>query len=127
MVLRCCAQPVGIVCACQILDLLTNAELIAVNQDPLGKSVRSLGGNFTTRCTDGVRGWAGPLSGGAQVVFILNRGASDCYAATVHLQALLCEEVFLTVMMRVAPLHARFTLLSGARLPCRSSPLLPRC
>jgi alpha-galactosidase len=54
-------------------EILTNREVIAVDQDPLGKQ----GERILKR--DGIEIWAKPLHGGSRAVGIFNRseGASD--------------------------------------------------
>ena len=51
------------------LDILTNSEVIAVNQDPLGVQ-----GHRVKMTTDGAEVWAGPLSGNSVAVILLNSG-----------------------------------------------------
>jgi len=52
------------------LDILTNAEVIAINQDPLGaQGHKVVAGNLEV--------WAGPLSGGAWAVILFNRSAAS--------------------------------------------------
>ena len=58
------------------LRILTNDEVIAVNQDKLGVQ----GNKKKTMGTSEV--WAGPLSDGSKAVILLNRGDS-----TVHITA----------------------------------------
>ena len=54
-----------------ILDILTNKEVIAVDQDPLGKQARRVS-------KDGdLEVWARPLSGGAYAAGLFNRGESE--------------------------------------------------
>ena len=53
-----------------ILDILTNKEVIAVDQDPLGKQAKRV-------AKDGdLEVWARPLAGGAYAVGLFNRGGS---------------------------------------------------
>ena len=50
------------------MDILTNTDLIAVNQDPLGKQAHMVvGGGASTSSV-----WAGPLSNNNTVVLLLN-------------------------------------------------------
>jgi alpha-galactosidase len=57
-----------------ILKLLANKEVIAIDQDPLGKQARRV-------AKDGdLEVWARPLSGGAYAVGLFNRGASPSKA-----------------------------------------------
>lgn len=51
----------------QVLDLVKNPRLIAVNQDSLGKSVA-----FKRRYTNDHDVWSGPLSDGSTVVVVIN-------------------------------------------------------
>ena len=53
-----------------IKELLLNREVLAVNQDTLGKQGRRLIRNGTAEI------WTKPLSGGAVAVALFNRGAS---------------------------------------------------
>jgi len=69
-----------------ILEILLNKELIAINQDKLGKPATRMAENS---CVDPVPApphppnfrqkvtsvWAGPLVGGAHVVMLLNTGS----------------------------------------------------
>jgi alpha-galactosidase len=58
-----------------ILEILTNKEVIAVDQDPLGKQAKRVG-------KDGdVEIWARPLAGGAFAVGLFNRGGSAAKVA----------------------------------------------
>jgi hypothetical protein len=50
------------------LALLTNPEVLALNQDPLGAAARQ------TAATNGMEIWAKPLHGGSRAVGIFNRG-----------------------------------------------------
>ena len=50
------------------LALLTNPEVLALNQDPLGAAARQ------TAATNGIEIWAKPLHGGSRAVGIFNRG-----------------------------------------------------
>ncbi|RDJ93981.1 glycoside hydrolase family 27 protein, partial [Lacticaseibacillus rhamnosus] len=53
-----------------IFEILTNKEVIAIDQDPLGKQA-------TRVAKDGdLEVWARPLSGGAYAVGLFNRGAA---------------------------------------------------
>ena len=99
------------VSAKDVLDILRNSDMIAINQDPLGvpaKPLRNPGsarssGNYVNVCTTQgsaltsnprVLVWSGPLSGGDFVVMLLNKEggtaskAQDCVAATVDLAAI---------------------------------------
>ena len=51
-----------------ILDILTNKEVIAVDQDPLGKQAKRVSKEGDLEV------WARPLSGGAYAVGLFNRG-----------------------------------------------------
>jgi len=55
-----------------IHDILTNKEVIAVDQDPLG-----IGGRRVHHASDGWDIWLKPLTGGRQAVLLLNRGGRD--------------------------------------------------
>lgn len=52
------------------VEILSNAEVIAVNQDPLGIQGRKVYSN------DNLEVWSGPLSNNRKVVVLLNRGES---------------------------------------------------
>ena len=54
----------------ETLEILTNDEVIAINQDSLGVQGKKLESN------DGKEVWGGPLSGDAFVIMLLNRGES---------------------------------------------------
>ena len=55
----------------EIHDILTNKEVIAVNQDPLGRQGRRV-------WKDGdLEVWSKPLAAGARAVILFNRGASE--------------------------------------------------
>jgi len=62
----------------QTLDILTNDELIAINQDPLGVQ-----GHRVNITDDVLDVWAGPLSDGSIAVVLLNRGNTTA-DITVH-------------------------------------------
>ena len=55
----------------EIRDILTNKEVIAIDQDKLGKAARQISKNGETEI------WLRPLSGGAYAVGLFNRGAAD--------------------------------------------------
>jgi alpha-galactosidase len=55
----------------EILDILTNPEVIAVDQDPLGKE-----GTRVWKNGD-LEAWARELKGGNRAVVLLNRGTSQ--------------------------------------------------
>ena len=55
----------------EIHDVLTNKEVIAVNQDPLGRQGRRVWKNGDLEV------WSKPLAGGARAVILFNRGDSD--------------------------------------------------
>jgi alpha-galactosidase len=70
------------------LAILTNPEVIAVNQDPLGvqgKKVASAASRFSNapNAPQDLEVWAGPLSGGSQAVLLLNRADSGSEPITV--------------------------------------------
>ncbi len=66
------------------LQTYTNAEVIRISQDPLGRQgVRIAGGNLTQGATSNV--WARPLADGTFAVFFLN--AHLLFAATVTCDA----------------------------------------
>jgi len=54
----------------EVAALLMNREVLAVNQDPLGKQARRVQKNGPSEV------WAKPLSGGSAAVVLLNRGSS---------------------------------------------------
>jgi len=54
-----------------IHDLLTNKEVIAIDQDPDGKQAKRVSQNGDQEV------WSRPLSGGAQAVALFNRGQND--------------------------------------------------
>jgi alpha-galactosidase len=56
----------------EIRDILTNKEVIAVDQDSLGVE-----GRRVRHTSDGQDVWVKPLSGGRQAVLLLNRSARD--------------------------------------------------
>ena len=60
------------------LDILTNSEVIAVNQDPLGVQ-----GHRVNMTSDGAEVWAGPLSDHSVAVVLLNSG-SKTQSVTAH-------------------------------------------
>ena len=55
-----------------IHDILTNKEVIAVDQDPMGKQ-----GHRVKRTSDGAEVWSKQMSDGGRAVALLNRGASE--------------------------------------------------
>ena len=55
----------------EIRDILTNKEVIAVNQDPLGRQGRRVWKNGDLEV------WSKPLAGGARAVILFNRGGSE--------------------------------------------------
>jgi alpha-galactosidase len=55
----------------EIKDILTNAEVIAVNQDKLGREGQRIAKNGDLEI------WAKPLADGSRAVILFNRGASD--------------------------------------------------
>lgn len=55
-----------------IHDILTNKEVIAVDQDPMGKQ-----GHRVKRSSDGAEVWSKQMSDGGRAVALLNRGASE--------------------------------------------------
>ena len=60
------------------LDILTNSEVIAVNQDPLGVQ-----GHRVNMTSDGAEVWAGPLSDHSVAVVLLNSG-NKTQSVTAH-------------------------------------------
>ncbi|RUS16342.1 glycoside hydrolase superfamily [Endogone sp. FLAS-F59071] len=56
----------------EIFDILTAPEVIAVNQDPLGKSIRLVKRNHNI----GTELWIGPLSSGDLVAVLFNRNTT---------------------------------------------------
>lgn len=52
----------------QTYEILANEEVIAINQDPLGKSIKYL----YTDPSNGVQIWAGPLANGDSIVLAFN-------------------------------------------------------
>ncbi len=77
-----------------IMEVLANKEVIAVDQDPLGKQGKRVSKNGD------VEVWARPLAGGAWAVGLFNRGAS---AAQVTLRA---GDIGLTRMSKIRDLWA---------------------
>jgi alpha-galactosidase len=61
----------------EISEILTNKEVIAVDQDPLGQQGRRVAKNGDLEV------WARPLKDGSRAVILLNRGASES-PITVH-------------------------------------------
>jgi alpha-galactosidase len=55
----------------EIKDILTNSEVIAVNQDKLGREGRRISKNGDLEV------WAKPLTNGSRAVILFNRGESD--------------------------------------------------
>ncbi|KAJ7575145.1 glycoside hydrolase family 27 protein, partial [Mycena floridula] len=55
------------VASTQTLNILKNPRIIALNQDPLGKSI-----SFKRRYTNDHDVWAGPLADGSTVAFVIN-------------------------------------------------------
>jgi alpha-galactosidase len=55
----------------EIRDILTDKEVIAVNQDPLGRQGRRVWKNGDLEV------WSKPLAGGARAVILFNRGGSE--------------------------------------------------
>jgi alpha-galactosidase len=53
-----------------VRDILLNTEVIAVNQDVLGKAATRV------RSTEETEVWARPLSGGAYAIGLFNRGTA---------------------------------------------------
>ena len=58
-----------------IHDILTNKEIIAIDQDPEGKQAKRVSQNGDQEV------WSRPLSGGAQAVALFNRGQNDASMA----------------------------------------------
>ncbi|KAJ3210488.1 hypothetical protein HDU67_005253 [Dinochytrium kinnereticum] len=52
------------------VDIITNEEVIAINQDSLGVSAKRV-----MRTDDGLEIWAGPLANGDKILVALNRGS----------------------------------------------------
>ena len=76
-----------------VTDILLNRELIAINQDPLGKPANRIVQNG---CVDVpphpptphqkvVSVWAGPLAGGAHVVMLLNSESNGAFDFSLNL------------------------------------------
>ena len=63
----------------ETVQLLTNREVIAVDQDPLGKQGDRVSAEGPMEI------WAKPLSGGAEAVGLFNRG-EDALSMTLHLR-----------------------------------------
>jgi alpha-galactosidase len=59
-----------------IMEILTNKEVIAIDQDALGKQARRVSKNGDLEV------WARPLSGGAYAVGLFNRGTSEAKVTT---------------------------------------------
>jgi alpha-galactosidase len=57
----------------EIRDILTNKEVIAIDQDTLGKAARRVSKDGDTEI------WLRPLSDGAHAVALFNRGAADAH------------------------------------------------
>ena len=57
----------------EIRDILTNKEVIAIDQDKLGKAARRISKDGETEI------WLRPLSGGAYAVGLFNRGTADAH------------------------------------------------
>ena len=55
----------------EIRDILTNREVIAVNQDPLGRQGRRVWKNGDLEV------WSKPLAGGARALILFNRGSAE--------------------------------------------------
>jgi alpha-galactosidase len=55
----------------EVKEILTNAEVIAVNQDELGREGRRI------RKDGDLEVWARPLSDGSRAVILFNRGKSE--------------------------------------------------
>lgn len=55
----------------EIRDILTNHEVIAVNQDPLGRQGRRVWKNGDLEV------WSKPLAGGARALILFNRGSAE--------------------------------------------------
>jgi alpha-galactosidase len=71
----------------EIHDILTNKDVIAVGQDPLGRQ-----GHRVRKDKDGdLEVWARPLQGGGRAVILFNRGAAD-QELTVHWEDLAYPE-----------------------------------
>ena len=69
----------------QVIAIVQNAELIAVNQDALGRPVSARGVAAVSPPGAAVSVWAGPLAGGAFVLLLLNNSPLNASAATVDL------------------------------------------
>jgi alpha-galactosidase len=73
----------------QVIAIVSNAELIAVNQDSLGKPVSPRGAAATSPPGAAVSAWAGPLAGGDFVLLLLNDSPLNASSASVDLAAAL--------------------------------------
>jgi alpha-galactosidase len=69
----------------EIHDILTNKDVIAVGQDPLGRQ------GHRVRKDGDLEVWARPLQGGGRAVILFNRGAAD-QELTVHWEDLAYPE-----------------------------------
>jgi alpha-galactosidase len=63
----------------EILEILTNAEVIAINQDSLGRQ----GKKFQINVDNNTEAWSGPLADGSKVVLAFNR--DDNYSRTIFI------------------------------------------
>ena len=96
-----------------IIDILLNKDLIAINQDPLGKPVSRMAQNG---CADPVPApphprnfhqkvvtvWAGPLAGGAHVAMLLNAEGNSTGGADATLD---CATVTFDAMAALGVPH----------------------
>ncbi|KAJ3101189.1 hypothetical protein HDU97_001601 [Phlyctochytrium planicorne] len=71
----------------EIFDIISNTEVIAVNQDPLGVSAKRV-----MKTDDGMDVWSGPLSNGDRVLMVLNRGDEDVESFEIGLELIFGEK-----------------------------------
>ncbi len=90
----------------EIVNILTNRDVIAIDQDPLGRQGRRL------RTQGDVEIWTKPLSGGGQAVGLFNRGTAAA-ETTIRCEDLqLCDADVRDVWTRSPA--SRFTSYSGS-------------
>jgi len=95
-----------------ILEILTNKEVIAVDQDPLGKQGRRVAKNGDLEI------WARPLLGGAWAVGLFNRGAGSrrvtLHAADIGLTRIThIRDLWAHADQRAAPEHTADVVSHG--------------